>query len=124
MGLYGFKARFVPAIMVGSKTHTIRSIRANRDKPGSVMHLYTGLRQPGAKLLMRVPCVKVEDIHIAADGFITIDGVILAPDEREQLAKRDGFADFIEMMQFWDGRLPFSGHIYHWRCHSGQGPGK
>lgn len=35
--------------------------------------------------------------------------------EVEALARRDGFADFAEMMTFWSGRLPFYGHIFHWR---------
>jgi hypothetical protein len=35
--------------------------------------------------------------------------------EREQLARRDGFADFREMIAFWDGKLPLYGHIFHWR---------
>lgn len=43
--------------------------------------------------------------------------------ERDQFARRDGFADFADMMEFWGARtlggkksrLPFYGHIFHWR---------
>lgn len=84
MGLYNFQARFVPFILAGAKTHTIRAVRANPDKPGNTLHLYTGLRHKGARLLMRVPCVKVEEIEIDAcghecncDPFVAIDGVEL-----------------------------------------------
>lgn len=122
MGLYNFQERFVPKIMSGDKRHTIRATRANPDKPGNILHLYTGLRQKGAKLLMRVPCVKVEEIEIKDGVFfdehhasIAIDGVKLDCSEREALARRDGFADLEEMIQFWRGRLPFKGHIIHWR---------
>jgi hypothetical protein len=114
MGLYNFQKRFVPKILAGEKTHTIRAIRANPDKPGNTLHLYTGLRQKGAKLLMRVPCVKVEDILITPGHVVRIGGEYLAGDECEALARRDGFDSFAEMMQFWDGRLPFQGQIIHW----------
>jgi hypothetical protein len=115
MGLYNFQARFVPFILSGAKTHTIRAIRANPDKPGNTLHLYTGLRQKGARLLMRAPCVKVEEVEIDANHFIKIDGEELSTDEYEALAVRDGFSSFHGMMEFWDGRLPFKGHIIHWR---------
>jgi hypothetical protein len=140
MGLYNFKPQFVPFILDGSKTHTIRAERKHVDVPGNIMHLYTGLRRRGpiiqklasgevvrqkmARLLGRFPCVKVEriviDVHRTHPGGnwkpqIWIDGTRLSPDEREQLARRDGFQSFTEMMKFWDGRLPFQGHIMHWR---------
>ena len=125
MGLYNFQSRFVPKILAGEKTHTIRSVRAHPDKPGNVLHLYTGLRHKGARLLMRVLCAKVEDIEIDAcghecncDPFVAIDGVELGASEREALARRDGFANFDEMLNFWAGRLPFRGHIIHWKTES------
>lgn len=123
MGLYNFQKRFVPFILDGRKTHTIRGVRANPDKPGNTLHLYTGLRQKGATLLMRVLCVKVEEIEIRDGIFgdenhaaVSIDGASLDRSEREALAVRDGFADFEQMIQFWRGRLPFKGHVIHWRA--------
>jgi hypothetical protein len=118
VGLYNFQPRFVPMILSGEKTHTIRSIRANPDKPGNILHLYTGLRHKGARLLMRVFCVKVEEIQISPMMYVSIDGHGLRADEEEQLARRDGFANFAEMMQFWAGRLPFRGHVVHWKTES------
>lgn len=121
MGLYNFQPRFVDAILAGTKTHTIRAARAHPDKPGSTMHLYTGLRHKGARLLGRWPCVKVEEIHIepwnTADdkARVWIDYEELDLDEKQALARRDGFADFPEMVRFWKGRLPFDGHIIHWK---------
>jgi uncharacterized protein YqfB (UPF0267 family) len=115
MGLYNFQSRFVPKILAGEKTHTIRATRANPDKPGNTLHLYTGLRQKGAKLLMRAPCVKIEEIEISARMRVRIDGVELDATEQETLARRDGFQNFADMMAFWNGRLPFRGHIIHWR---------
>jgi hypothetical protein len=122
LGLYNFQRRFVPKILSGAKTHTIRAIRAHPDKAGNTLHLYVGLRHKSVQLLMRVLCVKVEEIEIDAcghecncDPMIVIDGVELSESEREGLAVRDGFDSFDEMLEFWAGRLPFRGHIIHWQ---------
>ena len=115
MGLYGFKAQFVPKILAGEKTHTIRALRKHPDKPGNTLHLYTGLRHKGARLLMRVTCTKVRSITIDRGGRIAIDGIQLSGDEEDRLARADGFVSYLEMMSFWVGRLPFEGHIIHWR---------
>jgi hypothetical protein len=127
MGLYNFKSRFAPRILDGSKTHTIRPIRAIPDKPGKTLHLYTGLRTKSARLLMRVECSKIESITIEhhPERFldddpelysVTIDDVVLDRGECEAFARRDGFEDFDEMMKFWEGRLPFEGQIVHWKA--------
>lgn len=115
MGLYNFQPRFEVPIMAGTKTHTIRATRAHPDKPGNTLHLYVGLRHKGARLLMRVRCTRVEEIFIGVDGRVSVGDLILFNDEKQQLARRDGFKDFAEMMQFWEGRLPFTGQIIHWR---------
>ena len=80
MGLYNFKEMFVPFIRDGTKTHTIRAVRALPDVPGNTMHLYTGLRHPGAELIGRVPCIKVEPIRITWDHVVIIGGVKLDRD--------------------------------------------
>ena len=123
MGLYNFKARFAPRILDGSKTHTIRPMRAIADKPGNTLHLYTGLRTKSARLLMRVECVRIEAIEIDAcghecncDPMIAIDGVELSESEREAFAIRDGFENADDFMNFWAGRLPFKGQIVHWKA--------
>ena len=64
MGLYNFHPRFVPYVEDWSKRHTIRGERTHPDSPGSAMHLYTGLRHPGARCLMRPLCVRSEFIRI------------------------------------------------------------
>ena len=123
MGLYNFKKQFEAPILAGAKRHTIRAERAHSDRPGDVMHLYTGLRQRGARLLFRAPCVRVEDVSIEGGwdgvsgdflGEVRVNGIRLDRDELEQLAKCDGFGSHAEMMEFWRGRLPFTGKIFHW----------
>src|SRR3954463_15453697 len=114
MGLYNFRERFVNPILAGTKRHTIRARRHNPDRPGSTLHLYTGLRRKGARLLMRAPCTAVSEIEIAERGTIRLDGRDLRHDEGGELAGREGFAGLAEMLAFWDGRLPFVGHMIFW----------
>jgi hypothetical protein len=64
---------------------------------------------------MEVQCTRVQDITITENWFIFVDGVELDADEYEPFAQSDGFGSFHEMMGFWEGRLPFAGHIVHWR---------
>jgi len=118
MGLYNFQERFVPKILSGEKTHTIRACRKHPDGRGDTLHLYQGLRHKGAKLLMRVTCTARQNILITPGGVVRIDGEYLADDECEALARRDGFDSFASMLEFWrepKNRLPFKGHILHWR---------
>jgi hypothetical protein len=121
MGLYNFKKRFAPFVRNGTKRHTIRAKRRYPDKPGNPVHLYCGLRTKHTELLGRSTCVKVEDIRVTIDRQVYIDGVLLFDDEKNQLAFRDGFRSrgraraFEEMMEFWEGRLPFTGDIIHWK---------
>lgn len=118
MGLYNFREQFTAKILSGEKQHTIRRIRAVPDKPGNTLHLYTGLRRKGARLLMRVKCTRVEEIVITNTPLprLVVDGHLLDTDEEEALARRDGFDSFAAMMAFWKDRgLPFKGHIIHWR---------
>ena len=121
--LLGFQKRFEPYILDGSKTHTIRAMRKRGVRVGEICHCYGGTRQKTMHLLGRWPCVKVEDIEIYTDAIILSeyrDGILvhwhrLSQDEREALARRDGFpGGFREMLKFWDGRLPFLGQIIHW----------
>lgn len=116
MGLYNFKPMFVAAILNGEKRHTIRAERKHPDKPGDVMHLYTGLRTKKARLLMRAPCIHVEAINITGAFAICIDGNWMSLTEREALALRDGFASLDDMQKFWllNNALPFVGNIFHW----------
>lgn len=126
MGLYNFQPRFVPYIRAGTKKHTIRATRKHQDRPGSKMYLYRGLRTKKAKLISIEECVRVEPIRIEMqypdaevalswETFVYVNETKLSEDEVERLARADGFNDFAEMVSFWDGRLPFEGHIFHWK---------
>jgi hypothetical protein len=124
--LLGFKRRFAPMVEDGSKTHTIRGTRKMVPKVGEICHCYVDPRQKTMRLLGRWECLKVEEITIKLNDWIErvdvcIEGIALSADECNSLAWRDGFRTrgyehaFEEMMEFWQGRLPFTGHVIHWR---------
>jgi hypothetical protein len=121
MGLYNFDPLFVPSIKAGNTTHTIRRVRQHPDEAGNTLHLYMGLRTRSVELIMRVPCVKVEEIRIGRrPQTIHIQGEQLSSDECEAFALQDGFSSFVEMMAYWHGRLPFKGHLIHWKYPEGK----
>lgn len=119
----GFKRRFVPKIRRGFKRHTIR--RGRRWRAGMRMDLYENVRQKDMKLIFRAPVVKVEDITIhVGDPFysernlmVFIEEHLLADDELDEFAVRDGFEGLGEMGKFWHeehGLGMFSGQVIHW----------
>lgn len=124
MPAYSFQKQFVPPVERGEKTHTIRGKRKHRPKPGQKFYGYYAMRTKQCRKLIESTITRVQDIIInpahpeAAADFgvaVFIDGIMLAHDECEQLAVRDGFPDFATMVSFWDGRLPFNGDIIHWK---------
>jgi hypothetical protein len=121
--LLNFKKQFVEPIRQGTKHHTIRGDRKDGyvPKPGEPLYLYCGARTKHCFKILEdpPPCTKVQRIEIyelAMGGHgIKLDGQALMFDEAAQLARCDGFKSFKEMMAFWEGRLPFTGNIIHWR---------
>jgi|SRR5579875_2380985 hypothetical protein len=118
MSAYSFKPRFVPLIRSGQKRQTIRGVRKDGRVPkvGESLHLYTGLRTKSCQRIFAEPvwCTSVQLVEIDASGIVSINGVPLDQNEREQLAINDGFRSWEDMLSFWDGRLPFKGNIIHW----------
>jgi len=106
--LLGFKDRFEPMVLDGSKTHSIRE--GDRWRVGFRADLYVRPRQKDMRLLFRAPVVRVETVEIwmrsasilgqvvAVDqpvycGIIgiAIAGETLTDDEANLLAWNDGF---------------------------------
>jgi len=121
MPLLNFKPQFVEPIRATRKRHTIRGDRKIPIKVGDKLYLYCGARTKRCFRILPNPviCTKVQRITILEDRslrrYIAIEGIRLDKDEREALARADGFDDFTTMMRFWDGRLPFEGQIIHWK---------
>lgn len=134
--LLGFKSQFVPFILDGTKTHTIRATRKTPPRVGEICHCYTGLRTKACRLLGRWPCVKVEEIRLEfwpATMRIRIGGTLLADDEAIAFAERDGFrpvgqlSALFAMNNFWwrehrwrehkmtEPAQVFDGQVIHWK---------
>lgn len=105
--LLGFKDRFAPMILDGTKTHTIRATRKVKPKVGEICHCYTGLRTKRCRLLGRWQCVRVDKIRILLfSGLqIRIGEMWLDPGEKMAFAWSDGFrtgSNWLgEMQNFW-----------------------
>ncbi len=110
MPAYSFQERFVPLVLEGSKTHTIRQRRVKGfAKPGDILYLYYGLRQKWCKKLREEICSDTRTIAITKEGNILLfekrlDVIpeswgelykskhhLLNEDERDLLAWNDGF---------------------------------
>lgn len=127
MAAYNFKSQFVEPIRDGTKHHTIRADRKDGRVPaiGELLALYCGMRTKGCFKILdeNPPCTRVQRISIRLKTMpecqliyvVLDDGELLDSSEAEQLARCDGFPDFKTMMKFWEGRLPFTGNIIHWR---------
>jgi hypothetical protein len=118
--LLGFQQRFEKKILAKEKRHTIRDKRKKPFKLGDRLDCYVNPRKKSMRLMGRWPCTRVQDIRItrrkgkAQLAEIFIDSQWLTFDEREALARADGFPNFADMMEFWTGRLPFHGDMIHW----------
>lgn len=119
--VYSFKARFVPLIQSGKKLTTIRAPRKDGKlpKPGEVLHLFTGMRTKQCQKIAEVICKRVLPIRIWRErgvNGVTLNGVTLSGAGRNQVAWRDGFENWEEMISFFSTvhTLPFTGHLIEW----------
>lgn len=103
MPLCGFQKQFVPMILDGSKSHTIRRRRKRPTKAGDVLYLYTGLRTKQCQFVMQDTCKKVVPIAIIPDiGQVRLDGRLLPLNEMMHFAVRDGFANYMDFFKFFE----------------------
>ena len=98
MPAYNFQDRFIPKILSGTKSHTIRKRRKYPTKVGDILWLYTGMRTKGCRLIAGALCVRVEPIviwpfehRVAANIEFSIN----------QLAYGDGFDNRAEFFEFF-----------------------
>jgi hypothetical protein len=121
--------RFIPAILSGAKTQTIRPIpKRPQDWPkvGDLRSLrrWTGkpYRSPQEEI-MRVVVTKVENCAITSGVCgceIRIDGFWLTTSKLRDFAKDDGFGSLSELFEWFQKTHniivhPFTGIVIHWR---------
>lgn len=107
----GFHKRFVAPILDGTKIHTIREDKAQRWKPGMMMHQYTGGRfSKEYRQFNETPCVSIQKITMYLekdlDGGLSVLVMKVGQREldeaqQEQLAVRDGFTSLLEFKKWW-----------------------
>jgi hypothetical protein len=97
---------------------------ATRRAAGMTAYLYTGMRTKQCRKLGTGLIVSVRSIKMSkswADGFVVeIDGLLLNYQEIDKLAVDDGFANTLELIQFFtlnyglNYGFPFEGYIHQW----------
>lgn len=113
MPALNFQAQFAPAVDSGAKCQTIRAPRVDHKAhatPGARLVLYTGMRSKSCRKLRETTCLSREQIYIADDWSIYIDGSRVVDDEA--FARADGFESIAAMMDFFE--LPFEGSLIKW----------
>lgn len=121
---YGFKARFVVPIEMGTKQQTIRRLRAGRSRHarlGDLLQLNTGSRYKPRRIgLARCLGSWAVGLDFAGDRLLTASDHELssltvgewtkvdlggptwqAPADLDRFAVRDGFADWSDLREFW-----------------------
>ncbi|OGX83761.1 hypothetical protein [Hymenobacter coccineus] len=109
----GFNEAFIPAIVAGTKIHTIRA--GQRWQAGAVAQFYARAQQPDCyEFWGPRPIVAVQAVVLTATA-LRIDGRPLGPAEQLALARADGFATAAELLAFFaDQPMPFHGQLLHW----------
>ena len=118
----GFKKQFQAPILEGTKIHTIRKDEKERWHPGMLIHMATGTRSKYYNCFKEAKCISTQRIFMSYDWMlhISISDRELYKEEKEQLAIKDGFADFKAFEDYWYPELlkekyqSFSGKIIHW----------
>ena len=123
--IYCFQPRFAELVANGAKTQTIRANRKDGRFPvaGDVLSLraWSGkpYRSKQRQLRPECPCVASSEILIISVGVVETKSPwvrVLDNDQLDVFAKADGFADFAEMVAWFDEThgLPFSGVLIGW----------
>lgn len=111
--ILGFNEEFIPAILAGTKVHTIRE--GQRWRAGEVAEFYARAQAPDRyEFRAPLPVLLVQEIELSTTG-LRVDGRLLAPPELLALARADGFATAEALLAFFAGKtLPLRGQLVHW----------
>jgi hypothetical protein len=124
MAQLNFHATFAPLVESGSKRQTIRAQRKRPIEIGENLHLFTGLRQKGARrLLPPQTCMLAVNISMrwyqrsGYDCFeCKLNGKKLTVSEIQDLATKDGFPS-LDAFKAWflpKGTTSFIGQLIQW----------
>lgn len=102
MPAYNFQSRFADPVASGEKRQTIRKPRKRPTRPGDNLKHYTGMRTKQCRLLCEATCKSVEPIRISSERVL-LNGKRLNYGEIVDLARADGFADVLPLLDFFEG---------------------
>jgi hypothetical protein len=131
MVAYNFDPRFVAAILDGRKRQTIRPnrIRARHARVGGDLQLYTGMRTPHCRLLLRATCIEAAEIGLDFRRLCVAGGgrLLANLDELDRFAQADGFAEWRDLRAWFAARYDdpphFHGVLIRWSIAGGTGGG-
>lgn len=109
----GFNEAFIPAIIAGTKVHTIRE--GQRWQVGNIAHFCARAHQPDQyEFWEPQPILSIQAIKLNATE-LWVNGRLLDEAELLALAQADGFATAAELLAFFaDKLMPFVGQLLHW----------
>lgn len=110
-----FDEQFADDVENGIKTRTVRS--KPYCKPGDKLSLVTGLGGPHYRQLAEAVCTAVTPVTMDVDRMNLNGKDLEQGTEDEDFARADGFAEFLEMANWFDNQygLPFEGFVIEWR---------
>ncbi|MFD1874123.1 ASCH domain-containing protein [Hymenobacter bucti] len=111
--ILGFDEAFAPAIVAGTKIHTIRV--GQRWQAGEVAHFCVHAGQPNQREFWEPqPVQLVQDVELTATE-LRVDDRLLPAAELLTLAQADGFPTTEALLAYFaDKLLPFRGQLVHW----------
>lgn len=99
MPALGFRPQYAALILAGRKDQTIRAPRKVPIKPGDRLHLFTGMRTKNCRKIGTAVCSEVFHLYLS-HHLRTCGTTSTGPftcEERDALARRDGFANWDEL---------------------------
>jgi len=112
-----FQTGFVPKILAGQKSQTIR--RSQKAKAGDKLQLYTGQRTKACRKIADAVCtisypltIYPETVHFQGGQFHRLREAV----HLDRFAQADGFESWEELVAFFEKQygLPFSGWLIEW----------
>jgi len=111
-----FQPRFAEVVRAGAKMQTIRPARKRPIKPGDELSLRRWIGRPYRSKQEIIASVRCEHCWPIRIGWTELLIANFRVTSKEQIAKRDGFENYGEMLTWFEQTygLPFAGTLIRW----------